>query len=649
MTKKLAEIKQIAKEIILLETYENYEQDELIEVLLAADNMYYNDEESFLSDAEYDGLRRYTEQLNPNHSYFIGVGSEVRGGKVKLPYKMGSLTQVYEGDTAKWIKKYNLDQDDIIVTDKLDGSSALIVYDNNGDLQVAYSRGDGTEGADITRHLRKLPSVPQKVRNGGLVVRGEVIIAKKRFPLAQKCKTRNGQQYKNPRNMVAGLMNASKNPEEVYQHVDFVAYEIIKGGDHAGKNFMLNELALKHGFLVPEWQTYYGTELTDDHLTKHLNARRAVCDYEIDGVVLDVSNTDLRAKINPTKDTLNPEYARKFKVADVNNLAEATVIEVQWNISKHGYLKPRVKIEPTELVGVTIQHASGFNAKFIKDNMIGPGAVVRITRSGDVIPFILGTVKPAEVAQLPTEDCVWTVNDAGEEVDLVLKNKNNATVQFEQMNDFFASIDAPHLRDGNLRILFDNGFDTIEKVLKMSEKQMVGFIGANGSKIYKGLRLKLSNIPMYVLMGSHYAFGRGVGVRKMKKLWEAFKGDMTKCTSLKLVLTVESFKDKTADKIIDGYPVFEKFYNNIKDLVTISPYEEKASGSMTGQLVCFTGFRDKDLHAAVEAAGGTMQSGVSSKTTILVADDPTGDSGKLRKARENGTKVIGIDELKDML
>ena len=106
-------------------------------------------------------------------------------------------------------------------------------------------------------------------------------------------------------------------------------------------------------------------DLNDADLTKYLNKRRKGNDYAIDGLVIEVDDAKKRAKINPTRDSLNPEYARKFKVADASNLAVAKVIEVQWNISKDGYLKPRVKIEPTELVGVTVQHATGFNAKFI--------------------------------------------------------------------------------------------------------------------------------------------------------------------------------------------------------------------------------------------------------------------------------------------
>lgn len=148
------------------------------------------------------------------------------------------------------------------------------------------------------------------------------------------------------------------------------------------------------GFTIPFHHVIKGKECSDQYLTKILNAFKAKTNFEIDGIVVDVDNATLRSQINPTRDTLNPEYARKFKIADTNNYAETEIIEIEWRISKNGYLKPRLKLKPVDLVGVTIQHATAFNAKFVYDNKLGPGAVVGIVRAGDVIPFVQRVVKP---------------------------------------------------------------------------------------------------------------------------------------------------------------------------------------------------------------------------------------------------------------
>ncbi len=650
MAHSLDDIKRLARQMILLDSYDEQDQEDLIEILVAADDLYHNDE-SFLTDAEYDAIRRVAEQMDSNHSYFLGIGSEVRGEAVKLPFKMGSLDQVYEGEIEQWITKHHLEQEEIIATDKLDGASCLLIYDSKGKLQIAFSRGDGLEGFDWTRHISKIPCVPKFVGRS-LAVRAEVIVKKKTFQdIKSKFLRRGGKEYKNPRGMVVGLMNGSTNPIEVYQHIDVVSYEIL--GCLSSKRNMLLDL-VDIGFLTAHSTRMVGRDINDVELTKYLNFCRDTNDYEIDGIVLDVNGHKVRQAMEAkvTKTTLNPGYAVKYKVADATNNAIATVDFVEYNTSKHGYRKPRVHLIPFELRGVTVTHSSGFNAAFIRDNCIGPGAKVRITRAGDVIPVILGVASPAKEPQMPDDinDCIWTKNQKDEDVDLVLKDAANSEVAlFEQINDFFASIDAPVLREGNIQKFVDEGFNTIEKIILMSEKQMVGCVGVNGSKIYKGLRVKLNNIPMYVLMGSHSAFGRGVGVRKMKKLYTAFKGDMSKLTNEVAIDAVEGFDTKTAKKIVKGYPIFQVFLKNVKDYVTIAPYEEKVGGSMKGQFVVFTLFRDKDLHAAVEAAGGTMQSAVSGKTTILVTTDPTGNSGKLQKARDAGVKIITPDELREML
>lgn len=637
---------KLTQEMFVLGSIEDFDLDQILELLTAADDLYTNDGESILTDSQYDTLKQYAHRLAPSHVYFTGVGSNVRGGKVKLPYKMGSLTQSYQGDLKTWVKKHNLEKDRMFASDKLDGVSVLMVFGERKELQIAYSRGDGVEGADVTRHVSKIHNVPKTVQRK-MVVRAEVIIKEKNFQILKtKVSRSGGATYKNARNMTAGLMNASEKPAVVYQYLDVVAYEVIEpAGLDKWAQF---ELLTQNKFDVAYNETFKGTGLTDEAMTKYLIERRKDNDYAIDGLVIEVDDAKKRAKINPTKDTLNPEYARKFKVADDSNLAIATVKEVEWNISKDGYLKPRVCVHPIELVGVTIQHATGFNAKFISENKIGPGAQVKITRSGDVIPFILEVVKPAKQAQMPTHEAVWSKTG----VDLVLKNiSSNVIVKFEIVNDFFASIDAPHLREGNLQTIFDAGFETPESIIELTQEDFASLLGSQpiGRKVFQGLRDKLTNIPLYELMGSHSAFGRGVGVRKMKKLYEAFDGDMTKCASVPNILVVEGFEQKTASKIVAGYPKFQEFLKKIKKYVTIAPYQSKKGGSMNGQTFVFTGFRSSELELAIEDKGGKMGSAVSSKTTYLVAEDKDSKSGKAVKARALGVKVIGQADLIKML
>ena len=133
---------------------------ELVNIVSTAKDQYYNLGQSSITDAEYDAYEAELRARDPGNPVLQKIGSDVRGNKVKLPIPMGSLDQVQEGETVKWIRNQSLEKVDIVATDKLDGNSVLLVYSDNGDLHSAYSRGDGTYGQDVTRHVRRMSGVP---------------------------------------------------------------------------------------------------------------------------------------------------------------------------------------------------------------------------------------------------------------------------------------------------------------------------------------------------------------------------------------------------------------------------------------------------------------------------------------------------------
>lgn len=251
-------------------------------------------------------------------------------------------------------------------------------------------------------------------------------------------------------------------------------------------------------------------------------------------------------------------------------------------------------------------------------------------------------------AQLDTYgEWEWSPN----KVDAILVNANdNDTVKLEQLIDFFAKVGVEYLGEGNLQTIFDAGFKTIVDVINMSEFEWTQMIGANGRKIHKSIREKLTNVPWYVVAGAHPAFGRGVGVRKMKKLYEAFAGDMRKLGDINAIQAVEGFEFKTASKISSGFVRgFIKFLTDTSATITFAPYEAPKTGTLSGQTFLFTGFRSSDLEAKIVEQGGKISSSVSSKLTYLVAADVNDSSGKLKKARDIGTKIISREELIELL
>jgi NAD-dependent DNA ligase len=198
--------------------------------------------------------------------------------------------------------------------------------------------------------------------------------------------------------------------------------------------------------------------------------------------------------------------------------------------------------------------------------------------------------------------------------------------------------------------MMEKGFKTIDQIINADELDFILAFGKNGAKAYEGLMERLQNIYIHDLYGSTSFFGRGVGKRRFKKLFEEIKeADLFagKVTVAQIV-AVDGFEEKTAQKIIDGMPAYREWYGKVKDKVRI--IEPKVTGlSMNGQKVVFTGFRDKGLEKEIEANGGQMQTGVSKNTTLVVAADPNSNSGKVKKATDLGIKVIGLEDLKQLL
>jgi DNA ligase (NAD+) len=660
-------LEEIAQEITLLSNYEDYEPKQIIDLLKFADEVYYNTKEGMggqiFEDKDYDMLRKYASAIDPFNPYFNEVGKKARGSKVRLPYPMGSLDQVEVGQISHWLRKWELDDNLFVITDKLDGISALLIYDDHGRFQIGYSRGDGFEGQDISRHLRLIPSVKEHA-GPGMAIRGEIIIRRSNWETVNRLvKTKAGRPYKNMRNCIAGLMNAESNAPEVYNYIDFVAYSLMDGVDsgNMSKNGHLTMLAsLK--FLIPH-KLFKGSQtMDDDTLSSYLGERKDKSPYEIDGLVIDVNGADERRRMNPTRDTLNPAYSVKYKITSLENIKDAKVLALELNISKHGYIKPKIAIEPTDIEGVTITHCKGFNMKFIKDNKLGPGAVIKVTRAGSVIPFCLDVVAPMLSndydgwlnTQITKRAGEWQWNDTHVDA-VVLSPEENREVAIRQTINFFSAIDVPGLKEGTIRKMFEledylNGTRAIHAMLHYDFTYWKDSIGANGEKIYEGIRDRMHNIPLYVILGISPCFGRGVGVRKFRKLLSEISLDSIsalRTLTFDQIVAVEGFEAVTAAKILDGIEPFLDFIH--KRSYCEIDLSLGADGDLAGQKFCFTGFRSKEMQRLIEEAGGEVSSGVSRKTTYVVAKNAKSNSGKVKKARDLGITIIGIPELEEMV
>ncbi len=617
---------------------------ETVKLLTEARDAYYNTGTPIMSDLQFDALEGQLRAHDPLNSYFMEIGAEERGEKVKLPVPMGSLDQVYENGAENWVAEIGYEDKEFVLTDKLDGLSGLIIYGNDGKLQIGYSRGNGLEGADITRHLLKIKNLPKEISHP-LMTRVEIIMKEETFKTLNESGAL-GRTFKNSRNYCAGQMNRKVADQVFYDNVDVVAYE--------EKNMLLSKVEQlsdlsTEGLLVPGFVLIKGSLINDAILMTELQNAKSHSPYALDGLVIDVNDwTDVYHLGQKNSSSLNPVHARKFKINSDANRAITKVVTVHWNVSKLGYLKPRVQIEPVDITGVTITYATGFNAKFIKDNMIGVGAEIQITRSGDVIPFIEKIITPAAKAEMPDAEefgeTVWSKNL----VDLVLV-EDHADAKMKRLCEFFGGVGVATLRQGNMERLIAGGLDTIELIVKASEEDLKAAVGeANGTKIYEGIKVALNPVPLWKLAGASQLFGRGIGQRKLKKVWEKYGDDNFLTLTYDLLLQVEGFSEISAMSVLDNMHKYLALTNAIAGYYTLEQAAGPSSDKFADLNVCFTGVRDTDLEKLIVDNGGSIASGVNAKTTHLVCKDSSASSSKLKKAAEIGVKVISLVEAKDL-
>ena len=633
-------------------TLDDNSEVETVTFLQRQDDLYENEGDSEVDDATYDRIRRWASLAFSANKYFTGAGSSTRGGKVNLPFSMSGLTQVYEGgDTHKWAYKIGGNAVEYVISDKMDGTSAMVIYDPGGYLQIAYSRGDTQQGADITRNIKKIPNIPHKIPALGytLPVRMEIEIKKSDWNHVQSTFTKsNGEPYKNARNTVAGVMNASGKDDGIHNYLNGVAYTVMESELSKINQF---NLLIRCGFEVARHEQVTCLELDDTTLTKMLNATRETCDYELDGIVVDINEYRGRKHAG----TIGQPTTVKFKVADASNFAICVVKDVIYRASKDGYLKPRVNIQPTNLCGVTVSFATGFNAGHIRKHGIGPGAKIRITRSGDVIPYILSTidrVNPALPCNKEHGDWSWSVNDNDEEIDAVLNDvSSNKGVTIRKNTDIFTKLKIAHLKGGSIEKLYDAGYETAQSIMNAEYTDLYMVLGENGGKIDDSLDEQLTGIYWPEFVGS-LNICRGIGRRKMTALYDGLQGDVSKMSDIDAICALDSFDEKTAKKIVENIDDALQFIEDVEDRVTLSFYTTPVApkGSrMKGKGVVFTGVRSAEVEKKISEEGGEVKSGISSKVQYLVCKDVNSNSGKANKARKLGITIVDLKGMERIL
>ena len=603
------------------------EETQLANMIRVATYHYYH-KKPIITDNTYDILLEYVERNYPDNSVLNEVGAEIMDKvKVKLPYYMGSMDKIKPDTNAvsNWVVKY---QGPYVISCKLDGISAL--YSTENGEKKLYTRGKATIGTDISYmipHLR-LPNTPN------ITIRGELIIRKDKFI------NKYSQSYKCSRNFVAGTINGKEMNPDKFQDIDFVAYEVIKPELKPSEQMIwlkqYDVICVKNGSCF---------HFDNESLSTILVSWRDSYEYEIDGIII----TD--DKIYPRQQK-NPKHSFAFKMVLSDQMMESKVVDVHWNPSKYGYLKPRVQIEPINIKGATIEYVTGHNAEFIRKNKIGIGALVKIIRSGDVIPKIQEVIVKAEYPKMP--DMEWEWNDT--HVDAILKNsENNKTMIQKELESFALKLEIVNLGPGNIKKIVDAGYDSIQKLLKLKVEDLVeipGFQTKSASKIINSIREQLSEMPVHALITSINILPRGLGDKRIKTILTEYPNIITSSESLETkfekVKSLNGFAKKTALAFVEKLPEIVVFLESTSLLYKLNEIKEQdTTHPLYQKKIKFSGFRDKNMQKTLEEIGVEIQSAISSKTDFVIVEDLDDLSDKVKRARDKNIFVISKNDFEN--
>jgi DNA ligase (NAD+) len=683
-----------AKELLKSKTEEKVEDTitSLRDVLNWADYKYYVLSEPALADVEYDQLFKKLAALEeeyPEHrtadspTQRVARGLSERFPQVPHLVPMLSLDNTYNADDLRtWdtrVRKSLGEGEEVeyCVEPKYDGASISLIYEE-GKLARAATRGDGVVGEEITINVRQIRSIPLSARLDSvqtMEIRGEVVIHKETFAAYNKSRQEAGQSVlANPRNAASGTLRML-DPEEVRRRrLTAVLYHVAEADAAAGKQipqeFSTHYDSLQHlqslGFPTP------ANELrlfkTVDEVIAYLadfETRRDDLPFEVDGAVVKVNDLALQEKLGMTSHHPRWAVAYKFKARQATSILR----RVEWSVNRTGTVAPIAKIDPVPIGGVTVTSVSLFNEDIIREKDLHYGDTVLVERAGDVIPYI---VKP--LAELRTgeeqpivfpKDCPSCGSELEKAADDPMWRCINATCPAQAIERIihFCSKDAMDIRgmgESNVKKFYGLGIVPDLPGLYKIDWERVLELERFGEKLVANLRDAVEKSKTQPLGRLVFGLGiRHVGETTGKVLANAV-------THLKEFFT---WTDEQFRALEDVGPVVaqsvahffhteenQKLLEELESLgVNLANHHRGAApveGAFSGKTFLFTGTLSKlkraDAEAMVEAQGGTILGGVSSKLNYLVVGEDAGS--KLEKAKKLGTvSVVSEDEFLEMV
>jgi NAD-dependent DNA ligase len=610
--------------------------NELVEKITVA-NQKYRLGEPIMSDSQYDILIDELKALDPHNEILQKVGHEVQdeSRKSRLPIEMASMNKIKSmEDIDDWCRLKGISKsENVIITPKFDGLSLCV----NEKTDDAFTRGDGEFGQKSNEHYKLIgnhlsSNTHRDILRSFDFTYGEVMMSKKTFL------DKYSMDFANPRNFVAGLLN-SPDARQSLKDCNYIKYGAVTNKDYyTTKQDLIESLNACQEVKV-QYHICKISDLTEDLLISLFH--KLGTEYEIDGLIIEVNNLSLQDKLGRETSSNNPVWARAFKHPSFEQSAESEIIGISWNISKQGYLKPTLHINPVRLDGVTVSNVTGNNARFVKDMGIGVGAKVLVKRSGMVIPIIADVIEPVDFVMPDVPNIDWNENG----VELVTLTETDEQ-KFKQLVSFFEILETDSFGEGVIKQLWDSGYKTVKDILNLSQSDLekIDRFGKRKAQIvYKSIKKATGDVSISKLQHATGIF-KGLGSKKLALL-EHF----TTKPSVDQILEIEGFAEISAQSYIDGYDKFFEFIDGLP--ITIQEKKEavKVSNDLDGMTFVFTGVRRADLEGVIESRGGKIAGSVSKTTTHLIMKAVGSGSSKEKKAMELGVTIMTVEQLENLL
>jgi DNA ligase (NAD+) len=667
----------------------------LRDVLRFHEYRYYILSDPLVSDYEYDQLYKALAQLEQEHPEQItpdsptqrvakGLGNDFR--KVQHLVPMLSLENSYNAeDLREWDRKARevsgLAVIDYCAEPKFDGASISLVYEN--DLLVrGATRGDGTEGEDITTNIKQIRSIPLSAAFSSygirqIEIRGEVLLTKEHFKaFNEKLAEDNLPPLANPRNAASGSLRI-KDPQEVAKrNLEAFLY-------HAGYFSLMDDREQISTHPVPAthsealemlWNLGFRSPDKEKKVIKGIDEVIAFCHayeekrddlpYEIDGMVIKVNDLELQEQMGMTSHHPRWAIAYKFKARQ----ATSKLRSVEYQVGRTGAVTPVAKIDPVPIGGVTVSSISLHNEDFIREKDLQIGDTVLVERAGDVIPYIVKSFPELRTGHehkihfpencpvcgdpllKPEGEAVWRCNNI------------NCEAQVVERIIHYNSKDAMDIRgmgEANVRKFYELGIlQDIPSLYRLPFSRIRELEGY-GQKSVDNLQAAIEHSKTQPLHRLIYA----LGIR--------FVGETTAKTLAAAVHHLLELKDKTEEelqqledvgpKVAASITAFFRNHDNIHMLEQLETLgiqlkneqrQVQKGGNLQGLTFLFTGtlptLKRSEAEQLVEGNGGSLVSGVSTKLNYLVVGEDAGS--KLEKAKKlNTIRIISEAEFLEMV